>query len=157
MIETNVDDVTGEVLSMTVERLLSQGAEDAYATSYIGKKDRPGYNLKVLCKKGEVRKFAEIIIEETGTLGVKTIEYTRLAIPRKIVLVPCSIKNFSGKVRVKVSINGGRVLRIKPEFEDAKKLAKSQGLPLRVVLEEISSAAKGYLAQSSNIKQKEEA
>ena len=150
VLETNVDDVTGEVLSRTIERMMSEGAYDATAMPYLGKKGRQGNTIRVVCSTDSVEKLAQVLVEETGTLGVKTTEYTRLIVPRRIVSVPVSIENFRGNVSVKVAEWKGRTLRIKPELAEAKQIADSQKIPLRDVLEQISNFAKQYLAYQTN-------
>ncbi len=150
VLETNVDDVTGEVLSRTIERSMSEGAYDATSTPYLGKKGRQGNTIRVVCATDSAEKLAQVLVEETGTLGVKTTEYTRLIVPRRIVLVPVSIENFHGNVSVKVAEWKGRALRLKPELAEAKQIADSQKIPLREVLEQISGFAKQYLASQTS-------
>jgi len=145
LVESNVDDVTGEVLARTVERLMEEGAFDATVISFLGKKGRMGQTVRVVCAKGSAEKFAEILVEETGTLGVKTTEWTRLIVPRKIVNVPVRIGNFSGSVTVKAS-NTGFGMRIKPELSEAKRISDSEKIPLRRVLEIISRTAESELS-----------
>ncbi|MGI0079458.1 MAG: nickel insertion protein [Nitrososphaerales archaeon] len=150
IIETNVDDVTGEILSRTVERMMSEGAYDATATPYLGKKGRQGNTIRIVCSTDSIEKLAQVLVEETGTLGVKTTEYTRLIVPRRVISVPVSIENFHGNVSVKVAEWKGRVLRIKPELAEAKQIADSQKMPLREVIEKISTLAKQYLASQTD-------
>jgi len=140
VVETNLDDVTGEILARTVERLLEEGAFDATVTPFLGKKGRMGQTVRVVCKRGTSAKFGQILVEETGTLGVKTTEWTRMILPRDVISVSVKVGNFRGKVSVKVARIGGS-LRIKPELEDAKKIATSEKIPLREVMEIISKEA----------------
>jgi pyridinium-3,5-bisthiocarboxylic acid mononucleotide nickel chelatase len=144
LVESNVDDVTGEVLARTVERLMEEGALDATVISFLGKKGRMGQTIRVVCAKGSAEKFAEILVEETGTLGVKTTEWTRLIVPRKVLSVPVRIGNFRGSVSVKASKTGFGV-RIKPELSEAKRISDSEKIPLRKVLEIISRTAESEL------------
>jgi uncharacterized protein (DUF111 family) len=145
LIETNVDDVTGEVLSRTIERLLAEGAEDATATPYLGKKGREGFTVRAVCGTDSVERLAQVLVEETGTLGVKITEYTRLIVPRKVVSIPFAIEAFHGNVSVKIAGSKGKILRIKPELADARQISESQKIPLRDVLEQISRAARDYV------------
>ena len=140
IVETNVDDVTGEILGRTIERLMSEGAFDATVSSFLGKKGRSGQTVRVVCARNSADKFAKILVEETGTLGVKTTEWTRLIVPRRILSVRVKMGKFQGNLSVKVSRIGSD-LRIKPEFEDAKKISESENIPLRRVLEMISQQA----------------
>ena len=147
VVESNVDDVSGEVLARTIERLIEEGSFDATVSSFQGKKGRMGQTVRVVCAKNDAEKFAEILVEETGTLGVKTSEWTRLIVPRKVISVPVKIGKFSGEVSVKVStLRTG--LRIKPELTDAKRISESEKIPLRQVLETISRTVEDKIRDS---------
>lgn len=149
LVETNVDDVTGEILSRTIERLMSEGAEDAVATPYLGKKGREGFTVRVVCNPELSEKLASVLVEETGTLGVKISQCTRLMVPRKIISIPFSTGKFKGTVRIKVAQSKGKILRIKAELEEAKQIALEEKLPLREVLEQITSSARAYLQKQT--------
>jgi len=140
VVETNVDDVTGEILGRTIERLMAEGALDATVTSFLGKKGRMGQTVRVVCQRGSAERFGQILVEETGTMGVKTTEWTRLIVPRKVVSIPVEISGFKGEVEVKVSRTRSG-WRIKPELEQAKNISNLEGIPLRRVLEIISRKA----------------
>lgn len=144
IVETNVDDVTGEILGRTIERLMDEGALDATVTSYFGKKGRIGQTVRVVCPRGSAEKFGQILVDETGTLGVKTTEWTRLIVPRKVVSISVKVGNFHGEVNVKVS-KAGSGWRVKPELEQAKKISDSEKIPLRQVMEIISSETAAQL------------
>jgi uncharacterized protein (DUF111 family) len=146
VLETNVDDVSGEILARTIERLYGEGVYDATVSTFLGKKGRPGNTIRVVCSRESVEKFAQLIVEETGTLGVKTTEYERLIVPRKTISVPVEIENFRGNVSVKIVQFRGRPIRIKPEWEEARQISDSQKIPLRVVLEQVIAAAKKFLS-----------
>ncbi len=146
VLETNVDDITGETVARTIERLYNEGAFDTTAIPYLGKKGRQGNTIRVVCSTESVEKLAQVLVEETGTLGVKTTEYSRLIVPRRTISVPVSIENFRGNVSMKVAESKGRIIRIKPELEEAKQISDSQKIPLRVVLEQLVESAKQYLA-----------
>lgn len=149
IVETNVDDVTGEILSRTIERALSEGAEDATAIPYLGKKGREGYTVRVVCATDSVEKFSQLLVEETGTLGVKTTEYTRLIVPRKVISVPFAIEGFRGNISVKVAIFKGRLLRIKPELNECLRISESQKIPLRDVVEQAIHVSRDYVMQDA--------
>ncbi|MEW6329634.1 MAG: nickel pincer cofactor biosynthesis protein LarC [Candidatus Micrarchaeota archaeon] len=133
VLETNVDDVSGEVLGYAVERLLDEGARDACLIPIIAKKGRPGCILQVMCTKGDVEKFCRIIFEETGTLGIREHSCAKHLLERKTR----EVDSGSGRARVKVARLGGRVVKMKPEYEDVKKIARKNRLPLRVASENI--------------------
>ncbi|MDG6996012.1 MAG: DUF111 family protein [Nitrososphaerota archaeon] len=150
VVETNVDDVSGEILGHAIDRLMAEGAYDATVTPYLGKKGRIGHTVRALCSHDSVDKFAQILVQETGTLGVKTLEYTRLIVPRKIVSVPFEIGRYKGSVNVKIAEINGR-LRIKPETSEAKQISDSQKIPLREVLDAIVFASKQVIESQRQV------
>ena len=149
VVETNVDDISGEVVGRAIERLLEEGAYDATAISFLGKKGRMGQTIRVTCPVDSAERFASFLVEETGTLGVKISQHTRLIVPRKEMSVPVSIKNFKGTVRVKISDVRGRK-RIKPEYADAARISELEHVPLRDVLEIISDTTRRYIGEHSS-------
>jgi len=149
IVESNIDDITGEVLASAIEHLMEAGAYDTTATTYLGKKGRLGHTIRVVCTPDSAERFAQMMVEETGTLGVKTTEYARLIIPRRTVSVPVSIEGFNGSVSVKIAEFNGKILRVKPELSDAKEISETQKIPLREVLERINSAARIYVSGNS--------
>lgn len=140
-LETNVDDVSGEVLGYTLERLYEEGALDVQIQPTTAKKGRPGHIISVMCRREDAEKFSEILIEETGTLGIRTgIVQKRRTLEREIKTVDIDIPGYKGKVQVKVAKDDkGNVVNMKPEYEDVKKIAKQTKLPLRKVYAKIES------------------
>lgn len=144
VLETNVDDVTGEVVSRAIERLIDQGAYDVTTISFAGKKGRIGQTIRVTAAPYMVEGLASILVEETGTLGVKTAEFERLVVPRVVKSVPFELKNYKGSVSVKLAnING--VTRIKPEFAQVREISEETGVPLRQVLDLVNESARKVL------------
>jgi pyridinium-3,5-bisthiocarboxylic acid mononucleotide nickel chelatase len=139
-VETNIDDTTGEIIGRTIERLIDEGAYDAVATPYVGKKGRPGQTIRVICARSSVEKLARILVEETGTLGVKVSLYTRLIVPRKEISIPIVFGKFKGNVPVKVAKMGSMV-RVKPEYSVLKQISDSERVPLRDVQQTITNTA----------------
>ena len=140
LIETNVDDVSGEVLARVIEVSLDKGAYDATASQYIGKKGRPGFTVRITCDKERARTFADLLVRETGTLGVKVKETERWVVKRSQKTLAVRINGKTRKIRIKVALIDGRE-RFKPEFEDAKKLSDEFKIPLRSVFEIVSKQA----------------
>lgn len=142
VLETNLDDLSGEILGHTLRYVLDAGARDAWITPAQFKKDRPGNVLHVLCEFNDATRLAQIIMQETGTLGVRMHAWNRVISPREVRAVNVKIEGESYNVRVKVAKNtSGKISRIKPEFDDAIELAKKLGRPVREILELIESEA----------------
>ncbi len=134
ILETNLDDVSGEVLGHTLQRILDVGAKDAWVTSAQFKKNRPGYVLHVICDVNDTEKFKQVMIEETGTLGVRYQQWNRFTLEREVTPIKVTIAARTFDVRVKVARDSsGRILRVKPEFEDVRAIAQSLSLPAREV------------------------
>ena len=134
VLETNIDDVSGEILGHALQRVLESGAKDAWVTSAQFKKNRPGHVLHVICTSNDARKIAETIMAETGTLGVRYQEWNRFVLQRETVTVEVTFDNKRFNVRVKVAKDkSGRVVNIKPEFEDVQSIARSLSRPTREI------------------------
>jgi uncharacterized protein (TIGR00299 family) protein len=124
ILETNLDDVTGEVLGHVIARSLAAGALDAWATPAVMKKGRPGHILHLLARPQDCDTLQELLFAETGTLGVRRGTVDRTILPRRFETV-----HIDGvPVRVKVGPHGA-----KPEHDDLVAAADRLGLPLRTV------------------------
>ena len=129
IIETNVDDIPGEVMGYVMNRIIREGAKDAFIIPIIAKKSRPGQILKVIADRSNAERLARVIMEETGSLGVRIHKCERIILKREIVPVRVSIDGYEAEVRVKIASN-----RVKPEYEDLREIAERTGKPLRVVM-----------------------
>jgi len=136
VLETTVDDVTGEVLGHAVERLLELGALDVVVLAGVGKKGRPVHVVRVLSKPERSAELVGALIEELGTLGVRALEASRFAVERLERRLEVEVCGRRFEVAVKESKTlDGRTLRVKPEYEDLKRISKELGIPLRRVSE----------------------
>lgn len=124
LLEANVDDVTGEILGTTLAALLARGALDAWVTPVTGKKGRPAHVVSVLCDVPAVAQLRQVLVDETGTLGVRAQTWQRWPSERQFYEVEV------GGYPVKVK-RGPR--RIKAEHDDAARVARLIGLPVREV------------------------
>jgi pyridinium-3,5-bisthiocarboxylic acid mononucleotide nickel chelatase len=135
ILETNLDDVTGEVLGHTVDRLLEEGALDVTIIPTIAKKNRPAHLLRVISKSGMNDILAETIIRETGTLGVRTIPYVhRNIVNREIIPIKVDFHGQPKKVRIKVAKIGDEIVNVTVEYEDARKVSEELKIPLKDVI-----------------------
>jgi uncharacterized protein (TIGR00299 family) protein len=136
MIETNIDDVTPQIIGHVMDRVFELGALDCYFTPVQMKKNRPGVLLSILCGAGEKETFLELLFTETTTLGVRSYEVERRALERTIV----SVETRYGPIDVKVAHLNGRVVNEMPEFEQCRLAARKAGVPLKVVEETVRFA-----------------
>jgi uncharacterized protein (DUF111 family) len=136
VLETNVDDVTGEVLGNLVEGLLEIGALDVAIIPTTGKKSRTGHLIQVIARPADSHRLIKRIIEETGSLGVRIMPTRhRLIALRRSETVKVRIGSGSHTISVKVATDQhGTVLNIAAEFDDATKLAKRLGIPVKHVI-----------------------
>jgi len=134
-IVTDLDDETPETLAEVAERLLSAGALDVGLIPRTMKKGRPGVRLEALSRPEEAEVLARLLLEETGTLGVRLRRVERRALPRRVL----SVETPWGPVRVKAALTPSGSLKAKPEFEDLRALSRKTGLPLRRIREEVQA------------------
>ncbi|MEA3406720.1 MAG: nickel insertion protein [Chloroflexota bacterium] len=130
VLQCNIDDMTGEELGFALERILSEGALDAWFTPIYMKKNRPAVVLSVLCRAGEAPEFRNLLLRETSTLGVRWQAMEREIAERRLERVDTPW----GAVRCKVKLLAGHVVSAKPEFQDCADLARQHDLPLRHVM-----------------------
>jgi pyridinium-3,5-bisthiocarboxylic acid mononucleotide nickel chelatase len=138
LLETNLDDVTGEVLGYAQERLFALGALDVWHTPIQMKKNRPGVMLSALAPQDLEAAAVELILRETPTLGVRTRPVERYVAERESVLMELEL----GPVRVKVKSLDGRPVSAAPEFEDCRRIALETGLPLQEVYQQAAEEAR---------------
>jgi uncharacterized protein (TIGR00299 family) protein len=135
ILETNVDDVTPEVIAYTISRLMAAGARDASAIPSVMKKGRSGHLVRVISEPALTGPLAVILAEELGTLGIRVIPSVhRLTLERRAIRVMLTLGGETREIEVKVGTLGGRVSSVKPEFEQARAWAEGRGVPVREVL-----------------------
>ena len=125
LIETNIDDMTPEIYGYLLDRLLAEGARDAYLTPIVMKKGRPGIILSVLANPEQVDGLTNLIFHETTTLGVRLTPVHRRMIARKAG----TVETPWGTVKVKVAEFEGQT-RTAPEFDDCARIAYEHGVPI---------------------------
>ncbi len=131
VLETNLDDISAEVLGHFVEKALAAGALDVFYTPVQMKKNRPGVLLTVLCTETEADKFSQLILIETTSFGVRRYSAERRKLRREFV----TVKTEYGDVSVKMGRLNGRVVQAAPEYESCKKVAEDANVPLKQVYE----------------------
>ena len=142
LLETNIDDMTGEMLGYALEKLLAGGAADAWLTPVQMKKGRPGVVLSVICAEAEEEALARLLLRETSTLGVRVRPVRRWEAEREVVEFESSL----GPAAVKVKRLPGEPLRVAPEYEACKRLAEASGLPLADVYRIVQAEGEARLA-----------
>jgi len=132
VIETTIDDMNPEIYSYLLEKLIGEGALDAYATPVYMKKTRPGNLLTVICRRENTEQLLELIFRETTTLGVRLREEKRRVLKRCFAMVSTPW----GDVNIKIGYTGEnerKILQAAPEYEECKKIAENSGTPLKEI------------------------
>jgi len=138
VLETNLDDCSGEMIGHFLETALAAGALDVFHTPVQMKKNRPGILLTVLCVETDADKFSELILRETTAFGVRKTIAERRKLSRKLT----EVKTKFGEVTVKIGRLAGKVVQAAPEFESAKKIATQKKIPVKLIYEAAIQSAK---------------
>ena len=121
ILETNLDDVSGEIIANTIEKLMENGAKDVTVTQAITKKGRPTQLISVICDSKNTNSLLNILIAETQTLGVRIRTSERYVVPRKILESDVTLENQNFKIHYKISNSD----HLKLEFEDVKSISNA--------------------------------
>jgi len=138
-LETNVDDVTGEVIGNLMDVLYENKAKDVTVLQGISKKSRPSFVIKVLSDKATKDSLIEILLGETGSLGCRVNEINRIIVPRSFVTLPVSIHKRKFEVKVKISKSTEGVINgMKPESEDIRKISRTLKISYKKIFDIVS-------------------
>lgn len=132
VIETTIDDMNPEIYSYILDKLIKEGAMDAYTVPVFMKKSRPANLLTVICREDNLEKILELIFRETTTLGVRLREEKRRVLSRRVE----KVNTPWGEVKVKIGFTGednNEILQISPEYEECRKISENYGVPLKKV------------------------
>jgi uncharacterized protein (DUF111 family) len=149
VLEANLDDLNPQVFGYVMDRLLEEGALDAFGVPVQMKKNRPGTLLTVLCKPEHAAKLTRLIFAETTTLGVRRREEARQTLARRWE----NVHTAWGEVRIKIASMNGTITNYAPEYEDCRKIAAQHKVPLKTVMQE---AARAYLHSDPAIESRNE-
>jgi pyridinium-3,5-bisthiocarboxylic acid mononucleotide nickel chelatase len=145
VIESNLDTMTGELLGALVDRLLALGALDVSYTAIQMKKNRPATMITVICKKGDEQLFANLLLRETTTLGVRIQPMMRYKAQREQVQIETQL----GPVFVKVKRLGKSFVNAVPEYEECQRVANEHTVPLIDVYEVVRVAISKAIEQGT--------
>jgi pyridinium-3,5-bisthiocarboxylic acid mononucleotide nickel chelatase len=130
-VQTNIDDLSPEILGAAQERLFQAGALDVFFTPIQMKKGRPATMLSVLCEPAALPAIEEILFIETSTFGLRYREMYRRILERDFV----EVETAAGRIQIKIGRHAGRILQVAPEFESCRVAAQRSGEPLKRVYE----------------------
>ncbi len=141
ILETNVDDVSGEVLAHVVDRVMAAGAKDVSIIPIMTKKGRPSHIISVICSSDSVNTILDVLMSETGTLGVRVRSSDRFVVPRKTLTMKVRIHNKDFTVRCKVT----QSKQFKVEYEDIRSIAERLSMTFRQTEELIKAQVKSQI------------
>lgn len=137
LLETNLDDATGEVLGYTLEKLMEGGARDAFFTPIYMKKNRPAYKLSVLCADEKINEMEHIIFTTTTSIGIRRMKMERTVLKRRSL----TLNTDYGQIQVKGTVHDG-VESFTPEYESLKSILEKSDVTYKelheTVMNEIS-------------------
>lgn len=146
LLETNIDDMSGELFGYVQERLFEAGARDVWLTPIQMKKNRPGVVLSALVPDALVPAASSLILKETSTLGIRVRAVERFEAEREIVQIETTL----GQVPVKVKRLNGKVSEVSPEYEACRTVARESGIPLAEVMRRVAGEAERILLDGRN-------
>ena len=136
-LETDIDDCSGEVLGYVMKKLFKVGAKDVHYAPIFMKKNRPAWELTVICREDKAEEMEKIIFTETTTIGIREYPLRRSILDRE----EKEVETVYGKASVK-QVSLGKMTRSYPEYETVKKLAKKNKVPFMDVFDAVKEAAK---------------
>ena len=132
ILEANLDDMNPQVFGYVMDRALSLGALDVFGTAVQMKKNRPGMLLTVLSRPEHSQSLTKMLFAETTTLGVRMRRESRATLTRRHV----SVNTRWGEIRMKLANLNGTISNYAPEYEDCRRIAEQQRVPLKTVMQE---------------------
>lgn len=133
-ISANIDDMSCEIYSYLFDKILNEGALDVYAQSIYMKKNRPAYKINILVEEKDLEKFTNIILLETSTFGVRYNKYNRCKLDRKFI----DIDTKYGPIKFKLGYYNGKLIKVKPEYEQCKNISFSLNIPIKEIYDSIN-------------------
>lgn len=127
-LEANIDDSTGETLGYAMGQLFEAGAKDVHYMPVFMKKNRPAWQLNVICSREDIQKLEHIIFRETTTIGIRRVEMERTVLGREQKTVSTPL----GEAQVK-ACRAGELKKFYPEYDSVAKLAKDNDVPFSYV------------------------
>ena len=133
LLETNIDDMSPEILGYAQERLFEAGALDVFTTAIVTKKNRLGVKLSVLCPVEIEAKIIDVVLQETTSIGLRRQIVQKMALERKMQCIETSF----GTISLKCVYQNEKMLRYKAEYEDCKAAALAHHVPLMNIYDEV--------------------
>lgn len=133
LLETNIDDMSPEIIGSVIEQAIEDGALDCWTNNYTGKKNRSGIIISLLCEIEDKNKFIRFILENTSSLGLRSVEIDRFEVDRNFE----DFNSTLGKVSVKFKYIDGNIYSYKVEYEDILKISKKFDIAAHIVTKKL--------------------
>lgn len=143
LIETNVDDSSGEVVGYVTEKLISVGALDVYTTPILMKKNRPAVKISILTAHSKVSEIENVLFDEQITFGIRRQSLQRTTLKRQTV----SVSTEFGEIKIKAGLRDAEIITAKPEFSDCEKAARKFDVAIKTVQQ---AATKAFAVKCDN-------
>lgn len=137
--ETNIDDMNPQIYDYLIQKMLDMGALDVFLVPMQMKKNRPGTLVTVICAPERIGEFADFLMRETTTIGLRWRIDNRIKAHRSIK----EVSTLYGPIKVKIAEVNGSIINVTPEYEDCKRLALEKKVPLKEIMEQARIAAGG--------------
>ncbi|MFO0794393.1 MAG: nickel pincer cofactor biosynthesis protein LarC [Candidatus Brocadiaceae bacterium] len=134
VVETNIDNMTGEMLGYVMDKIFDAGAADVYFTPIQMKKNRPGTMVSAIVAETQVPAVESVLFNQTTTFGIRKYKASRTVLTREFKEVESSL----GKIKVKIGTFNDEIKSVSPEYEDCKRVAEEKGIPLKKIYDIIS-------------------
>ena len=144
LLETNIDDVSGELVGFVTEKLFRHRALDVFTTLIYMKQNRPAVQISVICKIEDSRQLEQILFEEGLTFGIRKQILQRSKLAREFV----TAKTEFGEIQIKTGLLNGAVVNAKPEFSECVCAAEKHNVPVKAVLDAAMAAYKNIPLQN---------
>ncbi len=141
VLTSNIDDMSPEILAQVFDKIMQEGALDACLVPIQMKKSRAASQIQVICQVSDTNKFADIILRETTSFGLRIREEKRLILERRVE----TIESPWGELNIKLGIHKGKVIKASAEFEDMKAIALQQEIALIDVHRKCEALCQNYL------------
>jgi uncharacterized protein (TIGR00299 family) protein len=138
LLETNIDDTSGELIGAVTTQLLERGALDVYTCAISMKHNRPAVKISVICEIKDSAMLEQILFEQAMTLGIRKQIISRSKLERDFVEVETEF----GTIKVKIGLSEGKIVSYKPEFSDCLEASKKHEVPVKAVIDSAISAFK---------------
>ncbi|MHC5075229.1 MAG: nickel pincer cofactor biosynthesis protein LarC [Planctomycetota bacterium] len=138
LLETNIDDTTGELIGAVTTQLLESGALDVYTCAISMKHNRPAVKISVICEIKDSAMLEQTLFEQAMTLGIRKQIISRSKLERNFV----EVETEYGKINVKIGLSEGKIVSYKPEFSDCLEASKKNEVPVKAVIDAAITAFK---------------